>query len=193
MSPIIIHHGSDDERPSKRSRAEDDFPKFVLPSSERSRPRTPPPAAYAPFYEPTLQEKVAAQRAAEARRQQDIAAIIAKAAKAAEEASKPKPVPVPVPDPYMPSTSWFVDLPRPPPPRKKSSSSKHKKVSKEEKEANKEKRLLKLIGAVVVKCMSKYKDQMDHEQFKKYAKEVRGCLLWLALRWCSFFPRPSAS
>ena len=93
----------------------------------------------------------------------------------------------------MPSTSWFVDLPRPPPPRKKSSSSKHKKISKEEKEANKEKRLLKLIGAVVVKCMSKYKDQMDHEQFKKYAKEVRGCLLWLALRWCSLFPHPSAS
>ena len=56
-----------------------------------------------------------------------------------------------------------------------SSSSKHKKPqqSKEEKEANKEKRLLKLISPVVVKCMSKHKDQMDHDQFKKYAKEVR--------------------
>ena len=41
------------------------------------------------------------------------------------------------------------------------------------KEANKEKRLLKLISPVVVKCMSKHKDQMDHDQFKKYAKEVQ--------------------
>lgn len=42
----------------------------------------------------------------------------------------------------------------------------------EEKEANKEKRLLKLVGAVVVKCMSKYSKQLDHDQFKKYAKEL---------------------
>ncbi|KAF7793530.1 hypothetical protein EIP86_004644 [Pleurotus ostreatoroseus] len=47
-----------------------------------------------------------------------------------------------------------------------------KKQTPEEKEANKEKRLLKLVGAVVVKCMSKYQDQMDHEVFKKHAKEV---------------------
>lgn len=62
--------------------------------------------------------------------------------------------------------------------KKSSSSSKHKKMSKEDKEANKEKRLLKLIGSVVVKCMSKHKDQMDHDQFKKYAKEVRSSLRW---------------
>jgi SRI (Set2 Rpb1 interacting) domain len=42
----------------------------------------------------------------------------------------------------------------------------------EEKEANKEKRLQKLVGAVVVKCMSKYQKQMDHDVFKKHAKEV---------------------
>ena len=52
-------------------------------------------------------------------------------------------------------------------------SSKHKHQSTEEKEANKEKRLLKLIGAIVVKCMSKYQKQMDHDLFKKHAKEVR--------------------
>jgi SRI (Set2 Rpb1 interacting) domain len=60
-----------------------------------------------------------------------------------------------------------------PPPeviKKKASSS---KKSKEEKEANKEKRLLKLVGAVVVKCMSKYASKMDNDVFKKYAKEVR--------------------
>ncbi|KAG7447390.1 SET domain-containing protein [Guyanagaster necrorhizus] len=42
----------------------------------------------------------------------------------------------------------------------------------EQKEANKEKRLLKLVGAVVVKCMSKYARSMEHDVFKKYAKEL---------------------
>jgi hypothetical protein len=39
-------------------------------------------------------------------------------------------------------------------------------------EEQKEKRLLKMVGEVVVKSMSKYKDQLDHDRFKKYAKEV---------------------
>ena len=37
---------------------------------------------------------------------------------------------------------------------------------------NREKRLLKLVGAQVVKVMSKYKDRMPVETFKKHAKEV---------------------
>lgn len=41
-----------------------------------------------------------------------------------------------------------------------------------EDEAKKEKRLTKLVGEVVVKSMSKYKDQMEHDTFKRYAKEV---------------------
>lgn len=45
-------------------------------------------------------------------------------------------------------------------------------LTPEEHEANKEKRLLKLIGAVVVKCMSKYSKSFDHDTFKKHAKEV---------------------
>ncbi|KAG6902637.1 hypothetical protein C0995_013762 [Termitomyces sp. Mi166 len=54
---------------------------------------------------------------------------------------------------------------------------KRQKVSKrplteEEKEAVKEKRMLKLVGAVVVKCMSKHSKVMDHDQFKKHAKEI---------------------
>jgi hypothetical protein len=53
----------------------------------------------------------------------------------------------------------------------KSPTKKH--LSKEERERNKEKRLVKLVGAVVVKCMSKYSKEMDHELFKKQAKEVR--------------------
>ena len=45
-------------------------------------------------------------------------------------------------------------------------------LTPEEHEANKEKRLLKLIGAVVVKCMSKHSKSFDHDAFKKHAKEV---------------------
>lgn len=47
----------------------------------------------------------------------------------------------------------------------------------EEKEANKEKRMLKLVGAVVVKCMSKHSKTMDHDLFKKHAKEVHNALV----------------
>ncbi|KAF8515699.1 hypothetical protein BU17DRAFT_51508 [Hysterangium stoloniferum] len=38
--------------------------------------------------------------------------------------------------------------------------------------ATKEQRLIKLVGPVVVKCMSKYQGQMDHELFKKHAKQL---------------------
>lgn len=55
--------------------------------------------------------------------------------------------------------------------RKKQKLSK-KPLTEEEREAAKEKRLLKLVGAVVVKCMSKHSSAMDHDQFKKHAKEV---------------------
>lgn len=47
-----------------------------------------------------------------------------------------------------------------------------KTMTKEEKDALKEKKLLKLVGAVVVKCMSKYKDHMDHDLFKKHTKDL---------------------
>lgn len=43
-------------------------------------------------------------------------------------------------------------------------------------EAHKEKALLSLVGEVVVKSMSKYKDQMQHSKFKEYAKQVRPLL-----------------
>ena len=55
--------------------------------------------------------------------------------------------------------------------RKKERSTKVS-LTPEKHEANKEKRLLKLIGAVVVKCMSKYSKSFDHDVFKKHAKEV---------------------
>jgi [histone H3]-lysine36 N-trimethyltransferase len=43
-----------------------------------------------------------------------------------------------------------------------------------DREDNREKRLLKLVGAVVVKTMSKYRTRMDVDTFKKHAKEVGG-------------------
>lgn len=64
-----------------------------------------------------------------------------------------------------------------PPPPKEDESTKAKpskpKQSKEEKEALKEKRLMKLVGAVVVKSLSKYQNKMDHDAFKEHAKHVR--------------------
>ena len=42
-----------------------------------------------------------------------------------------------------------------------------------DREDNRDKRLLKLVGAVVVKTMSKYRTRMDVDTFKKHAKEVR--------------------
>ena len=172
----MFNHDIEDERPSKRSRPEDDFPAFVLPS-EVNRPKSPKRDAPLPvFVERDPLQEALERRAAEARRQQDIAKIIAAAAAAATEAAK-KPAPEPRPGPSSGHGHGHSSH------RKKSSSSKSKKLSKEEREANKEKRLLKLIGAVVVKCMSKYKDQMDHDLFKKYAKEVRCSLYFFEREW----------
>lgn len=91
----------------------------------------------------------------------EIAAIIA-AASAAATAATPTP-----------STAA---LPEENTKKRKSSKPERKHQTPEEKEANKEKRLLKLVGQVVVKCMSKYQRQFDTTQFKKHAKEVRGVL-----------------
>ncbi|KAJ7042863.1 histone methyltransferase [Mycena alexandri] len=55
--------------------------------------------------------------------------------------------------------------------KRKHRSSKKAQTS-EEKEANKEKRMLKLVGAVVVKCMSKYGKSLERDTFKKHAKEL---------------------
>jgi len=57
--------------------------------------------------------------------------------------------------------------------QKKAERASRKALTPEEKEALKEKKLLKLIGGVVVKCMTKHRKSFDHDSFKKYAKEVR--------------------
>ncbi|EKM52685.1 uncharacterized protein PHACADRAFT_211907 [Phanerochaete carnosa HHB-10118-sp] len=63
----------------------------------------------------------------------------------------------------------------PPPPKEDESTKKSPpkpKHTKEEKEVLKEKRLMKLVGSVVVKCLSKYQKQMDHDAFKEHAKHL---------------------
>jgi hypothetical protein len=55
---------------------------------------------------------------------------------------------------------------------KKEKEKRKPSLSEEEKEALKEKKLQKMVGAIVVKTMSKYQKYMDHDQFKKHAKEV---------------------
>lgn len=46
------------------------------------------------------------------------------------------------------------------------------KESSSRPKATKEQRLLKLIGPIVVKCMSKYQSQLEHNTFKKQAKKL---------------------
>jgi len=64
---------------------------------------------------------------------------------------------------------------------RKEKEKKKPSLSKEEKEALKEKKLKKMVGAIVVKTMSKYQKYMDHDQFKKYAKEVRSFFFHILL------------
>lgn len=86
--------------------------------------------------------------------QAEIANILAKAAADAEAAATAGPA--------TPSVKEEPVAKKPSKPR----------LTKEEKEAAKEKQLQKLVSPVVVKCLSKYKDKMDHDTFKKHAKEV---------------------
>ena len=64
--------------------------------------------------------------------------------------------------------------------QKKAERASRKALTPEEKEMLKEKKLLKLIGGVVVKCMTKHRKSFDHDSFKKYAKEVWSAPLLLA-------------
>jgi len=50
---------------------------------------------------------------------------------------------------------------------------KEREERRHNREGDREKRLLKLVGAIVVKTMSKYRSRMDVDMFKKHAKEVK--------------------
>ncbi|EMD35141.1 hypothetical protein CERSUDRAFT_54162 [Gelatoporia subvermispora B] len=158
---VIVLASDDPERPHKRRR-EDELLESVsigikplgyrqsqaAPPSTVQTPRheapQPKPVSYAPKKEDIAATIAAAQRAALAAKQ---AAEQEAAAKAAEERKREAK-------------------------EARQRDHKHQKQSNEEREANKEKRLMKLVGAIVVKCMSKYQKQMDHDTFKKHAKEI---------------------
>jgi hypothetical protein len=146
-------------RPLKKPKWEYDPVPFHLPPKGFNKPKTT--INHQPQHRPPPSGRSTTVPRAGAK--EEIAAVIA-AAKAAAEAEASRAPP-----------------PSPPPEQKKEKKERPPKKTQtaEEKEANKEKRLLKLVGAVVVKCMSKYSKKLDHDQFKKYAKEVGVVLLLL--------------
>ncbi|EIW76613.1 SET domain-containing protein [Coniophora puteana RWD-64-598 SS2] len=121
----------------------------------------PPPPTPPAVVPPQMEQKKTAEQM-----RMDIAAVIAQANAAAEAEAR---------------AQVTATAAKPPPiePRKERKERKErrekrekKRQSAEEKEAGKEKRLMKLVGAVVVKCMSKHSKHFDRDQFKKYAKEL---------------------
>lgn len=145
-----------DDRPVKRSRYTDQLMEVKFDLKPLGKSSASSPVLKTPLMEPLA--KALPTPTVRQPSRQEIAAIIAAASAAA-----------PTPPPPAPEENET--------PINKATSKPHKrpqtKEEKEAKEANKEKRLLKLVGSVVVKCMSKHQKQMDTAQFKKHAKEVR--------------------
>ncbi|KAH0833915.1 hypothetical protein J3R83DRAFT_11100 [Lanmaoa asiatica] len=156
--PIIIIQSHDDNRPLKKTRWECDDIQFKPAARPVSQPMIIPSlqALQGPMFpvgsfNPQAKKKEIADiiAAANAAAEAEAARLAAAAAAAATVAVEP-PLEV----------------------MKKKPKAPKKPQSKEEREANKEKRLLKLVGAVVVRCMSKYSGKMENDVFKKYAKEL---------------------
>ncbi|KZT68078.1 hypothetical protein DAEQUDRAFT_766652 [Daedalea quercina L-15889] len=170
-----------DPRPQKRARPDsffvyeheatkDDF-KLRVPAP-LPPPKDPVKEPEAPKPTPEPNQYLLAQQ-----RERDVAAIIAKASAAAEAA-----LAAAVAAPSADADKEKEEEERRRREAKEARRKKRKQLSQAEKEASKEKRLLKLIGAVVVKCMSKHRDQFDHDHFKKHAKEVRPAPFCVFLR-----------
>ncbi|KAI6009958.1 hypothetical protein EDC04DRAFT_837620 [Pisolithus marmoratus] len=158
---IIVIDPHDDSRPLKKSRREGDDVEFKLasPTARSASCSEPRPVKVMQTPEPAAVYVAAEQR-------KEIAAVIA-AATAAAEAEAARIAAAAAAAATANALPTMSDAEH----RKKAKSSR-KHQTKEEKEAHKEKRLVKLIGCVVVKCMSRYAKQLDHDQFKKYAKEL---------------------
>ena len=148
-------YNDDDEyqayKRSRRSQSPERLPLRRPPKSRVAAPSVPQRSRTPEIVDSTF-EKDRRRRQQEEDRKSKVAEMLKAAAAAAEAAAAAPPAP------------------------KEEESSKKKsskpKQTKEEKEALKEKRLMKLVGAVVVKCLSKYQKQMDHDAFKEHAKHV---------------------
>ncbi|KAG9311141.1 hypothetical protein JVU11DRAFT_9056 [Chiua virens] len=161
-SPTLLLPPHDDNRPLKKSRREGDDVLY------KPVPRSVIQLGFIP-QQPQLQVPLSARNVLDGHRarKSEVADIIAAANAAAEaEAARLAAVTVAA----AAATTATIQLP--PEVVKRKPKAPKKTQSKEEKEANKEKRLLKLVGAVVVKCMSKYAGKLETDAFKKYAKEL---------------------
>lgn len=162
--PIILANDDDDIHEAKRLKSVDDtfyrhYPSnHIRPRYERGFPPYQPPKQVQPPPQPHIGQDVSKAKREEAQaiiaaaaesaaKEEEAAAAAAAEAKAKAQAAEERAA------------------------RKKTKGPK-KVLTPEEKEANKEKRLLKLVGAVVVKCMSKYAKSLNHDLFKKHAKEL---------------------
>lgn len=154
---IIVIDSHDDSRPLKKTRWEGDGIEFKIASPVARSASCSEPRPVKMTQAPEKPLYVAAEQ------RKDIAAVIA-AATAAAEAEAARVAAAAAAAAALPTIPEIEH-------RKKAKSSR-KHHTKEEKEAHKEKRLVKLIGGVIVKCMSRYAKQLDHDQFKKYAKEL---------------------
>ncbi|KAF8549008.1 hypothetical protein OG21DRAFT_1500664 [Imleria badia] len=160
-SPSIITLKShDDNRPLKKTRWEGDDIQFKPAEPQPEMPMHDLQTQQRLMFTTLAETKAEAQRV---KKMQDskIREIIAAATAAAEaEAAR------------LAAVAAAATVEPPPEVVKKKPKAPKKPQPKEDREANKEKRLLKLVGAVVVKCMSKYSGKMDTDVFKKYAKEL---------------------
>ncbi|KAF8438434.1 hypothetical protein L210DRAFT_3761363 [Boletus edulis BED1] len=155
---VIFINTHDDTRPMKKTRREGDDIQFQKPKAKPALQTPHLPSAHGQQGQSAQVERGVELLQVKKR---EIADIIA-AANAAAEAEAAR----------LAAAAAVATLEPPPEVVKKKSKGPKKPQSMEEREANKEKRLLKLVGAVVVKCMSKYSGKMDNEMFKKYAKEL---------------------
>ncbi|OCF61564.1 histone-lysine N-methyltransferase, H3 lysine-36 specific [Kwoniella mangroviensis CBS 10435] len=139
-------------------------PRIPIPSFHRPRP--PPPA---PAPRPSLPVSQSSDRL-------KLDAIIALAQQNLQSAvSNPAPSESPAAESSRSGSMATIEDDE----RRKRQKRSHYDLSDTEgdEEAKKEKRLTKLVGEVVVRSMSKYKEQMEHDTFKRYAKECTGILV----------------
>ncbi|WVR09631.1 hypothetical protein IAU60_006704 [Kwoniella sp. DSM 27419] len=150
-------------------------PRIPVPSFHRPRPPPPPaPALHSPSSRPSMSTSASTDRL-------KLEAIIAMAHQDVQSTPlQPAPVPAttsaPSQSPAAESSRSGSRLDEEDDRRKRQKRSQHVS-SREGDEARKEKRLTKLVGEVVVRSMSKYKEQMEHDTFKRYARECTTILV----------------
>ncbi|WVQ94922.1 hypothetical protein IAU59_002008 [Kwoniella sp. CBS 9459] len=138
-------------------------PRMPIPSFSRPRPPPPPPP---PAARPTMSAAASSDRL-------KLDAIIAMAQQPLQSPSLPAPSQSPAAESSRSGSRYDDEEDR----RKRQKRSHGYGSSEALDEEKKEKRLTKLVGEVVVRSMSKYKEQMEHDTFKRYARECTTILV----------------